>query len=164
MTVDCLVPHHHLAQATRTSAATTTTTVAMKIIAALPILCGLVPAAVHAFSTSNMKALRNSQRLQSSSTTLFVGMMHPRQLSEIDLMALENVAEFCLSVDSMVEECDLDEHEALVNQLSEQRNILLQQRANLDGHVHYLDNVLARLIGHQVAGHSLNENEIMYDH
>ena len=102
----------------------------MKTITALLLLCGL--SAIQAFSSSSMKALRQSgcsrqvaPRQTSSTTVLFVA-MHPRQLSEIDLMALENVAEFCLSVDSMVEECDLDEHEALVNQLSEQRNILLQ--------------------------------------
>jgi hypothetical protein len=86
-----------------------------------------------------------------------------RRLSDIDLMALENVAEFCLSVDNMVEECDLEEHEALVNQLAEQRNILLEQRDILNDHVLYLDDVLGRLLGHDVAGHSLDENEIVYD-
>ena len=135
----------------------------MKFLASLLLLfiCGL--SATQAFSSTNMKSLRVAAPTSRSTTTVLFVAMHPRQLSEIDIMALENVAEFCLSVDSMVEECDLDEHEALVNQLSEQRNILLQQRDILDGHVRYLDGVLGRLLGHEVAGHSLDENEILYD-
>lgn len=100
---------------------------------------------------------------RSTSKTVVSATVHRHVLSDIDLMALENVAEFCLSVDSMVEECDLDEHEALVNQLSEQRDILLEQRDIVNDHVQYLDNVLARLMGHEVAGHSLDEDEIMFD-
>ena len=84
-------------------------------------------------------------------------------LSEIDLMAIENVAELCLSAEAMVDDCDLDEHEALVNTLTEQHDILEQQRDNLNGHLEYLDKVLSRLSGHEVNGHSLDENEIEYD-
>ena len=89
--------------------------------------------------------------------------LQSQKLSDIDLMAIENVAELCLNVESMVEECDLDEHEALVNQLSEQRDILQQEKSKLEEHSRYLDDILARLQGHEVDGHSLNENEIMYD-
>jgi hypothetical protein len=86
-----------------------------------------------------------------------------RRLSDIDLMAIENVAEFCLSVDAMVDECDLEEHQALVNQLAEQRDILLEQRDILQEHVQYLNDILARLLGHEVAGRSLGEKEILSD-
>ena len=41
---------------------------------------------------------------------------HPPELNPIDEMCLENVAEFCLH-----EQCDVEEYEALVNQLQEQR-------------------------------------------
>jgi hypothetical protein len=43
--------------------------------------------------------------------------------------------------------------------LTEQRDILLEQSHNLLDHVRYLDDVLSRLLGHEVAGHSLVENE-----
>ena len=58
-------------------------------------------------------------------------------------MALENVAEYCLSQDDDEnnnmsatidddDECDLDEHEALVNQLQHQRNLLQKQLDEVD--------------------------------
>ena len=71
--------------------------------------------------------------------------------------------ELCLNVESMVEECDLDEHEALVNQLSQQRDILQEEKDKLDQHAQYLDEILSKLRGHEVNGHSLDENEIVYD-
>ncbi len=63
------------------------------------------------------------------------------KLSDIDLMAIENVAELCLQAEeALVDDCDLDEHEALVNQLAAQRGILVDQVA-------YLDDLLNRLKG-----------------
>ncbi|KAG7353898.1 hypothetical protein IV203_003253 [Nitzschia inconspicua] len=102
--------------------------------------------------------IKSTHRFKS---TMAISSTIPR-LSDIDLMALENVAEFCLSADRLVEECDLDEHLALVNQLTVQRNILLEQRDIVDDHVRYLDDVLARLLGHEIGGHSLDESESMY--
>lgn len=64
-----------------------------------------------------------------------------QKLSDIDLMAIENVAELCLQAEeALAAECDLEEHEALVNQLTEQRKLLLDQG-------NYLDGLLARLHG-----------------
>ena len=64
-----------------------------------------------------------------------------QKLSDIDLMAIENVAELCLQAEeALATECDLEEHEALVNQLTEQRKLLSDQ-------VNYLDDLLARLQG-----------------
>ena len=65
------------------------------------------------------------------------------KLSDVDLMAIENVAELCLQAESANledNECDLDEREALINQLTEQREILLDQ-------VEYMDTLLGRLQG-----------------
>lgn len=59
-------------------------------------------------------------------------------------MAIENVAEFCLQADEMASgECDLDEHEALVNQL-------LDQRAILADHIQHMDAILAKLQGNRI--------------
>ena len=96
-------------------------------------------------------------------TTTTTALYDRQRLSDIDLMAIENVAELCLNVESMVEECDLDEHEALVNQLTDQRDILEEERNKLDEHSKYLNEILAKLRGHEVQGHSLDENEIVYD-
>ena len=64
-----------------------------------------------------------------------------QKLSDIDLMAIENVAELCLQAEeALATECDLEEHEALINQLTEQRKLLF-------GQVDYLDGLLARLQG-----------------
>jgi hypothetical protein len=76
-----------------------------------------------------------------------------QKLTDIDLMAIENVAQICLQSDelaSMAGDCDLEEHEALVNQLQDQRDILSE-------HVAYIDSILNKLKGHEVEGHSLSE-------
>jgi hypothetical protein len=64
------------------------------------------------------------------------------KLSDMDLMAIENVAEMCLRGDeiAMGAECDLEEHAALVNQLEDQRAILAE-------HVVYIDSILEKLNG-----------------
>ena len=55
------------------------------------------------------------------------------ELSAIDEMCIENVAEYCLH-----ETCDVEEYEALVNQLEEQRNHFI-------GHVANVESLLKRL-------------------
>jgi hypothetical protein len=79
-----------------------------------------------------------------------------QRLNDIDLMAIENVADICMQTDelaSMAQECDLEEHEALVNQLQDQRGILSE-------HVAYIESILAKLKGHEVEGHSLSELQL----
>lgn len=49
------------------------------------------------------------------------------ELSPIDEMCIENVAEFCLH-----ESCDVEEYEALVNQLEEQRDHFIRHVANVE--------------------------------
>eukprot|EP00584_Thalassiosira_punctigera_P009083 CAMPEP_0172529592 /NCGR_PEP_ID=MMETSP1067-20121228/3639_1 /TAXON_ID=265564 ORGANISM="Thalassiosira punctigera, Strain Tpunct2005C2" /NCGR_SAMPLE_ID=MMETSP1067 /ASSEMBLY_ACC=CAM_ASM_000444 /LENGTH=131 /DNA_ID=CAMNT_0013313673 /DNA_START=144 /DNA_END=539 /DNA_ORIENTATION=- len=55
------------------------------------------------------------------------------ELSPIDEMCIENVAEFCLH-----ETCDLEEYEALINQLEDQKTHFIE-------HVAKVENLLARL-------------------
>mmetsp|Transcript_34487 Transcript_34487/g.83448 ORF Transcript_34487/g.83448 Transcript_34487/m.83448 type:complete len:132 (+) Transcript_34487:111-506(+) len=49
------------------------------------------------------------------------------ELSPIDEMCIENVAEFCLH-----ESCDLEEYEALVNQLTDQKEHFIKHVANVE--------------------------------
>lgn len=60
------------------------------------------------------------------------------QLSDIDEMCLENVANLCLNEF----ECDLEEYDALVTSLEEQRDIH-QERVNA------LNDLLYKLRGHE---------------
>ena len=52
---------------------------------------------------------------------------HSPELSPIDEMCVENVAEFCLH-----EQCDLEEYDALINQLQEQRDYMLNHVAKVE--------------------------------
>ena len=52
---------------------------------------------------------------------------HPPELSPIDEMCVENVAEFCLH-----EQCDVEEYGALINQLQEQRDYMLNHVAKVE--------------------------------
>lgn len=63
------------------------------------------------------------------------------KLNEIDELCIESVAEFCLDTDNKIAEgCDVEEYEALVNQLQD-------QRATLQKHVDYIDGLLEKLQG-----------------
>ena len=63
------------------------------------------------------------------------------KLNDIDEMCIENVAELCLQADAaLASECDLEEQEALVNQLQDQRDLLAT-------HVERIENLLHRLKG-----------------
>jgi len=64
------------------------------------------------------------------------------RLTEIDEICVENVAQFCLDHvnDKLAEGCDVEEYEALVNQLQD-------QRATLVKHVEHIDALLERLQG-----------------
>ena len=100
-------------------------------------------------------------------------------LSDMDLTAIENVAEYCLDIDEAADvysttsaytapECDLEQHQALVNRLKDQREVLLRNQAqhmfegpetptgsindmattDIQHHLEYLDDVLHRLEEH----------------
>jgi hypothetical protein len=58
---------------------------------------------------------------------------HPPELSPIDEMCVENVAEFCLH-----EQCDVEEYEALINQLQEQQRYLLNHAAKVEALLRHL--------------------------
>eukprot|EP00571_Detonula_confervacea_P014252 CAMPEP_0172300022 /NCGR_PEP_ID=MMETSP1058-20130122/2201_1 /TAXON_ID=83371 /ORGANISM="Detonula confervacea, Strain CCMP 353" /LENGTH=128 /DNA_ID=CAMNT_0013009677 /DNA_START=44 /DNA_END=430 /DNA_ORIENTATION=+ len=49
------------------------------------------------------------------------------ELSPVDEMCIENVAEFCLH-----ESCDIEEYEALINQLEEQKMHFITHVANVE--------------------------------
>ena len=49
------------------------------------------------------------------------------ELSPIDEMCIENVAEYCLH-----ESCDVEEYEALINQLEEQKSHFIKHVANVE--------------------------------
>ncbi|KAL7532325.1 hypothetical protein ACHAWF_004095 [Thalassiosira exigua] len=55
------------------------------------------------------------------------------ELTPVDEMCIENVAEFCLH-----ETCDVEEYEALINQLEEQKSHFIRHVANVE-------NLLTRL-------------------
>lgn len=63
-----------------------------------------------------------------------------QQLNDVDLMCIENVANLCTQADSALDGCDLDEYEALTNQLKDQRAIM-------QTHLDKIDGILARLAG-----------------
>ena len=67
------------------------------------------------------------------------------KMNDVDLMAIENVAELCLQTEEAIQDgCDLDQYDALANQLQAQRAMLLDQ-------VEYIDDLLNRLQGNTVS-------------
>jgi hypothetical protein len=66
--------------------------------------------------------------------------LYGQQLSDVDLMCIENVASLCTQADSALDGCDLEEYEALTNQLQDQRAIM-------QTHLDKIDGILARLGG-----------------
>jgi hypothetical protein len=66
--------------------------------------------------------------------------LHRQQLNDVDLMCIENVADLCTQADSALEECDLEQYEALTNQLKDQRAIM-------QTHLDKIDGILAQLAG-----------------
>ncbi|KAL9183923.1 hypothetical protein ACHAXT_004779 [Thalassiosira profunda] len=55
------------------------------------------------------------------------------ELSPVEEMCIENVAEFCLH-----ESCDIEEYEALINQLEEQKEHFIKHVANVESLLHRL--------------------------
>jgi len=71
----------------------------------------------------------------SSASAFLVGGGHQKylmkplysELSPMDEICIENVAEFCLH-----ESCDIEEYEALINQLEEQKSHFITHVANVE--------------------------------
>ena len=63
-----------------------------------------------------------------------------RKLNDIDEMCVENVAELCLQADEALasNDCDMEEYEALLNQLLDQKILLQAQLERIDDLVHRL--------------------------
>jgi len=73
-----------------------------------------------------------------------------RQLSDIDEMCIENVAELCLRTDIAVDGCDLEENEALKNQIKAQRELLAQHVDRVVEHIAKMDTLVDRMEGRNV--------------
>ena len=71
----------------------------------------------------------SSRQLNTAST------LKMAELNQIDEMCIENVAEFCLH-----ESCDVEEYEALVNQLEEQRDHFIRHIATVETLLLHLKN------------------------
>lgn len=97
-----------------------------------------------------------STPLSSTTTRPLEQKLQQSKLSEIDELCIENVAEFCLKADNKINEgCDVDEYQALVNQL-------LDQRQQLSKHVDYIDELLAKLECKGLADAAAKEEENSY--
>jgi hypothetical protein len=72
-----------------------------------------------------------------------IKMTRGKELSNIDEMCIENAAELCLRTDVSIDECDLEEHVALLAQLKDQK-VLLEE------HVAKVDVLIARMEGKDV--------------
>ena len=100
------------------------------------ILSALAAAAVstNAFSPRNIALLNRHRSLTLSAST---------HLSEIEELCVENAAAYCLEEDLVVQssECDLEEHEALVSTLSQQREYHLEQTHTIHELLHKLPDV-----------------------
>jgi hypothetical protein len=81
--------------------------------------------------------------------------MHPLksavELSSIDEMCIENVAEFCLH-----ESCDIEEYEALINQLEQQKEHFIK-------HVATVESLLVRLKDSNHPEHDPNDVKLLIE-
>ena len=81
-----------------------------------------------AFLISASEAFVPAPRLSSPPSVGLQSMhAHAPELHPIDEMCMENVAEFCLH-----EQCDVEEYEALVNQLEDQRDYMINHLAKVE--------------------------------
>lgn len=94
---------------------------------------------------------KNPALVQSSGTTILNEAHHAPELNPVDEMCIENVAEFCLH-----EQCDVEEYEALVNQLEEQRDYMIN-------HVVKVEHLLKRLKDANVPDYNPDEVQSLFD-
>lgn len=76
--------------------------------------------------------------------------MSKKELNPMDEMCIENVAEFCLH-----EQCDIEEYEALINQLEDQRDFMIN-------HVVTVEHLLKRLKNANVPDYDESEVETLF--
>eukprot|EP00980_Cylindrotheca_fusiformis_P019755 scaffold6925_cov116-Cylindrotheca_fusiformis.AAC.5 len=110
---------------------------AMSNMNTITLLLLLLASSAHAF----VAPLGSGPTTTTTTTGNSIHFFTVPKLNDIDLMSIENVAELCLQAEedaALADECDLDEHEALVNQLQAQKSLLLDQVA-------YMDDLLSRL-------------------
>ncbi|KAL3822564.1 hypothetical protein ACHAXA_007675 [Cyclostephanos tholiformis] len=78
-------------------------------------------------------------------------LMSATELSPIDEMCIENVAEFCLH-----ESCNIEEYEALINQLEEQKTHFIK-------HVATVESLLIRLKDSNHPEHDPNDVRLLFE-
>ena len=82
-------------------------------------------------ATTSVQAFAPIMTKAPTATTLF----NTPPLNQVDEMCIENVAQFCLQYDhnsAGPDECDVEEFQALVNQLTDQRAYHVSQTALID--------------------------------
>jgi hypothetical protein len=112
-----------------------------------PACCSFVPAATTTGTAATTRSAAAAAARAAVGSVhhqpppVVVVLQNSQRLSEIDEMCIENVAEFCLKADAAVASaagCDVEEYEALVNQLRDQRTILADHLAYIDSLLHKL--------------------------
>jgi hypothetical protein len=99
--------------------------------------------------TVHKTSLHPKQQQQQRVTT-FRSVMQ-RQLSDIDAMCIANVAELCLQTDATIAEgCDIEQHEALLNQILDQRALLVEHAVRTQENIDKMDLLIRRLEGNGV--------------
>ena len=83
--------------------------------------------------------------------TTATALFSAQELSPVDEMCIENVAEYCLH-----ESCDIEEYEALINQLEEQKLHFIKHTANVE-------NLLIRLKDSNHPEHDPDDVKMLID-
>lgn len=108
-------------------------------------------ASMSATSAFHVVSRRHAVQLQHRPWTLIKPLQSTDELSSIDEMCIENVAEYCLH-----ETCDIEEYEALINRLEE-------QKIHFINHVATVENLLLRLKDSNRPEHDPNEVQALVD-
>lgn len=94
---------------------------------------------------------RQAMQLPHRHWTMIKPLQSTNELSSIDEMCIENVAEYCLH-----ETCDIEEYEALINRLEE-------QKIHFINHVATVENLLVRLKDSNRPEHDPREVQSLID-
>ena len=94
---------------------------------------------------------RHALQLQHRHMTMIKPLQSTDELSTIDEMCIENVAEYCLH-----ETCDIEEYEALINRLEE-------QKIHFINHVATVETLLVRLKDSNRPEHDPREVQMLVD-
>jgi hypothetical protein len=117
-----------------------TTTATLRLVILMVVLASVTCLVSPTTTTTPRQQRQLQRRLQQQQQQ---PLHHMQRLSEIDEMCIENMAEYCLKAENALSatgssECDVEEYQALVNQLRDQRAILAS-------HVAYVDSLLVKL-------------------